>query len=433
MYPRLQDFANEFPTAPARKPGAPTALGGIRVLDFSHFIAGPYATMMLADFGADVLKIETPGKGDGFRHYPPVDAQMPAQGSSFFFANRNKRSIALDLKNPRALDVVKELVAKSDVLVENFSTGVMQRFGLDWETCRAINPRLVYCSVPAYSRDGEFADRTGFDPIVQAESGFISMNGYADREGVRALSPVMDMGTSLMVCNTVLAALMARHHTGAGQYCEVALFDSAIAMTAHAPMQYLFAGMEPKRNGNTSPDTSPSGVFRASDVAFYVNSGNDKIFQRLTVAIGMPQLATDPRFEGRAGRMANRDALFAILIDAFAKQPWAHWRAKFRELAIPSGEVRTLAQALHSPEAAARGLVTRIPHPVAGWVPNLTPPARLSDTPVVDPVAAPALGAHTHEVLRDLLGMDDARLAELAAAGVFGAQGATQRKQEALA
>lgn len=136
MYPRLQDFANEFPTAPARKPGAPTALGGIRVLDFSHFIAGPYATMMLADFGADVLKIETPGKGDDFRHYPPVDAQMPAQGSSFFFANRNKRSIALDLKNPRALDVVKELVAKSDVLVENFSTGVMQRFGLDWETCR---------------------------------------------------------------------------------------------------------------------------------------------------------------------------------------------------------------------------------------------------------------------------------------------------------
>ena len=168
-------------------------------------------------------------------------------------------------------------------------------------------------------------------------------------------------------------------------------------------------------------------------MAFYVNSGNDKIFQRLTVAIGMPQLATDPRFEGRAGRMANRDAIFAILIDAFAKQPWAHWRAKFRELAIPSGEVRTLAQALHSPEAAARGLVTRIPHPVAGWVPNLTPPARLSDTPVVDPVAAPALGAHTHEVLRDLLGMDDARLAELAAAGVFGAQGATQRKQEALA
>nr|QDL89204.1 L-carnitine dehydratase [Sym plasmid] len=421
MYTRLESLAREFPPAPRRDPQAPTALDGIRVLDFSHFIAGPYATMMLADFGADVLKIEAPAKGDDFRHYPPVDASMPAQGSSFFFANRNKRSVALDLKNPAALTLVKELVACSDVLVENFSTGVMDRFGLDWNTCREINPRLIYCSVPAYSRDGEFADRPGFDPVVQAESGFLSMNGYADREGVRALSPVMDMGTSLIVCNTVLAALMARHATGRGQYCEVALFDSAVAMTAYAPMQYLFAGIEPRRNGNTSPDTSPSSVFRCADGAFYVNSGNDKIFQRLVQAIGQPGLATDPRFADRVGRVRNRDQLFPILEEAFARHSWSHWRAVFRERAIPSGEVRTLAQALHSPEATARGLVTRIPHPVAGWVPNLTPPARLADTPVVDPVAAPALGEHTREVLREVLGVDEVRLAVLGQAGAFGA------------
>ncbi|MGE0797525.1 MAG: CaiB/BaiF CoA transferase family protein [Lautropia sp.] len=420
MYARIDALAREFPPAPKRDPDAPTALAGIRVLDFSHFIAGPYATMMLGDFGADVLKIEAPGKGDDFRHYPPVDAEMPTQGAAFFFANRNKRSVALDLKNPRALEVAKRLVAASDVLVENFSTGVMQRFGLDWDTCRALNPRLVFCSVPAYSRDGEFADRPGFDPIAQAESGFISMNGYQDREGVRALAPVMDMGTSLMVCNTVLAALMARHSTGKGQYCEVALFDSAVAMTAYAPMQYLFDGMEPRRNGNTSPDTSPSGAFRCADAAFYVNSGNDKIFRQLALALGMPGLAQDTRFADRVARIRNRDALFAILEEAFIKQPWAYWRAKFREFSIPSGEVRTLAQALRSPEAAARGLVTRIPHPVAGWVPNLTSPARMSGTPVADARVAPALGEHTGAVLREVLGASDDELAQLARDGAFG-------------
>ena len=420
MYDRLASLASEFPPAPARKPGAPTALDAIRVVDFTHFIAGPYATMLLADFGADVLKIETPGKGDDFRHYPPVDPSMPAQGSSFFFANRNKRSVALDLKNLHAVAVVRELIAASDVVVENFSTGVMQRLGLDYETCRQLNPRLVYCSVPAYSREGEFADRPGFDPVAQAESGFLSMNGFADREGVRALSPVMDMGTALMVCNTVLAALMARHATGMGQYCEVALFDSAVAMTAYAPMQYLFAGMEPLRNGNISADTSPSSVFRCADGAFYINSGNDKIFERLCGALDMPDLAADPRFCDRVVRMRNREVLFPILEKAFAKQPWAVWSRKFRDAAIPSGQVRTLAQALHSAEARARGLVTRIPHPVAGWVPNITPPSRLAQTPVVDPVSAPALGQHTYEVLREVLHYDNSRLEQLAQAGAFG-------------
>ena len=418
----LDQIERQLPPAPARDPAAPTALGGIRVVDFSHFIAGPYATMMLADFGADVIKIEAPGKGDDFRHYPPTDPAFPAQGASFFFANRNKRSVALDLKNAAALEVVRELIATSDVLVENFSTGVMQRFGLDPETCLALNPRLVYCSVPAYSRDGEFADRPGFDPVVQAESGFMSMNGHADRDGVRALSPVMDIGTSLMVSNTVLAALMARHTTGRGQCCEVSLFDSAVAMLGYAPMQYLLGGIEPQRNGNVSPDTSPSGVFHCTDGSFYVNSGNDRIFERLVAGVlERPDVAADPRFNNRVGRNAHRDALFPILEEAFAKKPWAHWRAKFREAGIPSGQVRSVPQALASAEVSARGLVTRIPHPEAGWVPNLTPPARLKDTPVVDPVPAPRLGQHTQDVLKEVLGFDDQRIAQLKAAGAFGA------------
>lgn len=419
---QLDPIERQLPVAPTRNPAAPTALGGIRVVDFSHFIAGPYATMMLADFGADVIKIEAPGKGDDFRHYPPTDARLPAQGASFFFANRNKRSVALDLKNPAALAVVRELIAASDVLVENFSTGVMQRFGLDPEICLALNPRLVYCSVPAYSREGEFADRSGFDPVVQAESGFMSMNGHADRDGVRALSPVMDIGTSLMVSNTVMAALMARHATGRGQYCEVSLFDSAMSMLGYAPMQYLLGGVAPQRNGNVSPDTSPSGVFHCTDASFYVNSGNDRIFERLVGGVlQRPDVAADPRFNNRVGRNTHRDVLFPILEEAFSKESWAHWSVRFREAGIPSGQVRSVPEALASEEATARGLVTRIAHPVAGWVPNLTPPARLKDTPIVDPVVAPQLGQHTHEVLKEVLGFDEERLATLKAAGAFGA------------
>jgi crotonobetainyl-CoA:carnitine CoA-transferase CaiB-like acyl-CoA transferase len=420
MFSRLPSLEKDFPAATPRKPGAPTALGGIRVVDFSHFIAGPYATMMLADFGADVIKVEAPGKGDDFRHYPPVDASMPAQGSSFFFANRNKRSVALDLKNAQALAVVRELVAASDVLVENFSTGVMQRLGLDYETCRKINPRLVYCSVPAYSRDGEFADRPGFDPVVQAESGFISMNGYADRQGVRTLSPVVDISTAMMACNAILGAIIARGRTGEGQAIEVALFDNAVLMTGYASMQHLFSGVDPQRHGNTSPDTCPSGVFQSKDKPFYINCGNDKIFHRLAEQVlERPDLANDPVLKDRNGRIAQREKLFNLLEEAFAKQPWSYWQPRMRAASIPCGEVRTVGEALRSNESKARKLLTRIPHPVVGWMPNIRMPFSMSGTPPVDPVAAPSVGQHTDEVLAEVLGYDKKRLAALRASGAL--------------
>ena len=210
----LARAAAEFPRHEPRPPGAPTALQGIRVVDFTHFIAGPLATMILADMGADVIKVEPPARGDELRYYPPAVPGLQSQGGPFVWSNRNKRSVALDLKADDALAVVRELIAQADVVVENFSTGVMQRFGLDWEACRKLNPKLVYCSVSAYGREGPFADRLGFDPVVQAESGFVSMNGYPDRMGVRASSAVMDIGTAMMVSNAILGALVARerHH-----------------------------------------------------------------------------------------------------------------------------------------------------------------------------------------------------------------------------
>jgi crotonobetainyl-CoA:carnitine CoA-transferase CaiB-like acyl-CoA transferase len=420
MFSNLNALEAELPEYARRPPDAPLALAGMRVVDFSHFIAGPYCTMLLADFGADVIKIEPPGKGDDFRNYPPTDPALPGRGAPFFFTNRNKRSVAVDLKVPSAIEAVKRMIAGADILVENFSSGVMQRLGLDYDACKRLNPRLVYCSISAYGRDGEFADRLGFDAVVQAESGFMSLTGYPDREGVRSLAPVMDIGTALMACNTILAAIVARGSSGKGQLCEVALFDSALAMVGYAPYQYLLGGVEPRRVGNVSPDTSPAGIFKASDASFYVNCANDKLFARLfKEVLCLPEVATDPRFKDRAGRIAHRDALSKLMDEAFARQPWAHWREKFRQIGVPAGEVRGVAQSLRSPEAQARGLVTRIPHPQAGWAPHIVPPPRMSGTPVADPVPAPALGEHTREVLREF-GWAAQEIDEMARTGVFG-------------
>jgi crotonobetainyl-CoA:carnitine CoA-transferase CaiB-like acyl-CoA transferase len=422
----LDQLEAEFPEHAPRPPNAPKALEGFRVVDFSHFIAGPFATMILADMGAEVIKIEAPERGDDLRRYPPVHPDLRL-GAPFLWTNRNKQSVAIDLKSPQGLGVVRELITTADVIVENFSSGVMPRLGLDYESCRKLRPEIIYCSVSAYGRDGAFADRLGFDPIAQVESGFVSMNGYADREGVRALSPVMDISTAMMACNAILGALVARERSGLGQAIEVSLFDTAMLMTGYATLQHLFTGVDPQRQGNTSPDTCPSGVFRASDHTFYINCGNDKIFQRLmSQVIGREDLAAAEIYATGPDRIRRRDELFAILGEAFAQQPWSHWQSRMRVAGVPCGQLRSVGEAIRSPEARERRLVTRIPHPETGWVPNVALPIRYSRTPVVDPVAAPTVGQHTNDVLRDLLGYDQDRLAQLAEAGAFGGH---QRKQ----
>jgi crotonobetainyl-CoA:carnitine CoA-transferase CaiB-like acyl-CoA transferase len=297
----------------------------------------------------------------------------------------------------------------------------MQRFGLDYESCRKLRPEIIYCSVSAYGRDGAFADRLGFDPIAQVESGFVSMNGYADREGVRALSPVMDISTAMMASNAILGALVARERTGLGQAVEVSLFDNAILMTGYATLQHLFTGKDPQRNGNTSPDTCPSGVFQASDCNFYINCGNDKIFQRLmSQVLDRADLASDAAYATPPDRIRRRDELFAIIGEAFVKQPWCYWQQRMRAAGVPCGQVRSVGEAIRSPEARERQIVTRIPHPQGGWVPNVATPIRYSRTPVVDPVAAPTVGQHTSEVLRAILGYDEDRLTRLAESGALG-------------
>jgi crotonobetainyl-CoA:carnitine CoA-transferase CaiB-like acyl-CoA transferase len=417
--PMLNHLKAEFPEHVPRLAGAPKALEGIRVVDFTHFIAGPFATMMLADMGADVIKIEALGRGDEFRYYPPKHPGDETLGAPYLWANRNKRSIAIDLKSPEGVKIARELIATADVVAENFSTGVMERLGLGYDACKALNPKLIYCSVSAYGREGAFADRLGFDPIVQAESGFVSMNGYADRDGVRALSPVMDISTAMMACNAMLGALLARERTGEGQAVEVTLFDNAVLMTGYATLQHLFTGVEPQRHGNTSPDTCPSGVFPAADKSFYINCGNDKIFHRLMMQVlDRPDLAADPELADRNGRIARRAELFRILEESFTQQPWSYWQPRMRAAAIPCGEVRTVGETLRSAEARERGIVSRVRHPELGWLPNIALPIRYSGTPIADPVPAPAIGQHTDEVLRETLGYSAQHVATLVREGV---------------
>lgn len=415
----LENLEADFPIHSPRTAGAPHALEGIRVVDFTHFVAGPFATMILADMGADVIKIEAPVRGEEFRHYPPMHPELPGQGAPYIWSNRNKRSLAINMKTPEGVAVVRELIAKADVVVENFSTGVMARFGLDYASCRKLNPKIIYCSVSAYGREGEFADRLGFDPVAQAESGFVSMNGFSDREGVRTLSPVIDISTAMMASNAILGALLARHRTGEGQVVEVALIDNAMLMTGYATFQHIFTGRSLQRHGNNSPDTCPTGVFKSKDKSFFLNCTSNKMFSQLmTQVVDRPDLVDDPRFSSSADRVKHRDELTDMLSAVFARQPFSYWQPRMRAASLPCGEIRTIADAVRSPEARARKLFTRIKHSVIGWLPNVALPIRYAGTPLADPQPAPALGQHTDEVLQEILGYDQARIAALREAGV---------------
>jgi len=415
-----QSRINNLPIRKTLSVTTEPVLKGIRVIDFSHFVAGPLATMTLGDFGADVIKIEAPDKGEDFRYYPTVDPDMPAQGGPFLWTNRNKKSLGLNIKCEAGLEVARALIKDADVLVENFSSGVMARFGLDFDSCLKLNPRLIYCSISAYGREGPYADRLGFDPVVQAESGFISMNGYSDRQGVRSGAAIMDTATAMSATNAILLALLARAKDGKGQRIEVALYDTAILATGFGAMQHLTTGYEPQRNGNVSPDTCPSGVFMTADKPVYINCGNDKIYQRLFEQVfDRPDLANDPLLSQRVERLKNRDKIFKIMDEAFAQYPWSYWAPRLRAANVPHGQVKTLAEALASEESLSRGLVTRIPHPVKGWIPNIETPLRLDRTPAVTPVAAPAVGQHTEQILRDVLCYDSAQIDSLRDAGAF--------------
>jgi crotonobetainyl-CoA:carnitine CoA-transferase CaiB-like acyl-CoA transferase len=402
-----------------RTKGAPTALDGLLVVDFTRVVAGPACTQTLADFGAEVIKIENPDGGDDTRAYE--HAEIGGESAAYLSLNRNKRGIALDFAVPAGRDVARELISRADVVVENFSASVMEKFGLDYPSVAPTNPRLIYCSISAYGRKGPFASRPGFDPITQAESGFMSLNGFPDGPPVRTGSPIVDMATGMSACNAILLALFARDRLGRGQHVEVALFDIAMAMTGFYGMAYLISGRNPGRFGN-SPNGSPTvGLYEASDGPLYMACANDRLYRRLvTEVLERPDLISDPEFATRKARTANKEKLRAIIAGALASDQLENWMAKMKKANIPVGYLRTVEQGFNAPEARERHRLSRIPHPTAGSVPNIETPVNMGLTPAVDPVAAPLLGQHTRDVLRKTLGYDDHRIAALAEAGAFG-------------
>jgi crotonobetainyl-CoA:carnitine CoA-transferase CaiB-like acyl-CoA transferase len=408
----------QLPDRAPRTKGAPTALDGLLVVDFTRVVAGPACTQTLADFGAEVIKIENPDGGDDTRHYEHAD--LAGESAAFVSLNRNKRGIALDLARPEGCHIAHELIARADIVVENFSSGVMKKYGLDYASVAPGNPRLIYCSISAYGRHGPFASRPGFDPITQAESGFMSLNGFPDGPPVRTGPPAVDLLTGMSACNAILLALVARDRLGRGQHVEVALFDTAVAMTQFYGMAYLMTGVNPTRQGN-SPNGSPSvGVYEASDGSFYIACANDRLYRRLVIEVlGRPDLASG-EFGDRRSRTANKEKLRAILTGIFVQDLRENWVTKMKSANIPVGYLRTVEEAFNSPELRERHRVSQIPHPAAGSVPNIEPPINLGLTPAIDPIAAPLLGEHTKDVLRKTLGYDDAHIAALSEAGAFG-------------
>ena len=402
------------PLAPAR-PALPTALDGLRVLEFGHFVAGPYAAMILADFGADVLKVENIQRGDDFRNTRPA---IDGIGGSFLWANRGKRSIALDLAHEDGRDVARELILKSDVVIENYSSSVMQRFGLDYAALALDRPDLIYCSISAYGRDGAYASRGGFDQVIQAESGLMSLNGEPDAAVLFGL-PIIDMSAGMMVSNAVLAALVARSTNGRGQQIEVALIDQAVALLSYKAMAYLISGNNPARTGSAGVMMPPVGPFETQDAPLYICCPNERLYQRLVEKVfERPDMASDARFSTLAARVTNIVSLTQEIASVFLGKKRDSWLAKLRTAGIPCGPIATVAEAIASDEIRSRGTVRAIERPDGSMVPDIALAPRMSGTPLASPTAAPRLGQHSLEILSGLLEKEPAEVKRLLDSGV---------------
>ena len=394
-------------------------LTGLRVLDFSRVLAGPYLTMVLADLGADVIKIENPDGGDDSRVWQP-----PGQGgeSAYFLAvNRNKRSVALNIANDEGRAICRELAANSDILVQNFRPDVTERHRLHYAALAALNPRLIYCSISGYGYDSPYRLNAGYDQIAQGEGGLMYLTGRPDAEPVRAGASLADTLTGLHAGMAILAAVRVREITGRGQHVDLALLDTVLAVTSFQAQAALITGQNPPRVGNGSVLVVPTGVYRCADGLLSLIVGTDRQFRRLCVEVlERPELAEDPRFRTNKDRRGHVADLNAALEESFGSRPRDVWIERCHKAGVPSGSVRTLTEAVAAPEPRARGMIQTVEHPAAGRYETVASPLRLSETPVRVAGPAPTLGQHTEEVLREVLGYDRDRFAALRAAGAIG-------------
>jgi formyl-CoA transferase len=385
-------------------------LNGVRVLDLSRVLAGPYCTMVLGDLGADVIKIESP-EGDETRGWGPPFAG--GESAYFLCANRNKRDMAVNFKTDEGRTIIRELAQQSDVLVENFRPGTLSRFSLDFESVSAINPKLIYCSLTGFGQTGPLRDKPGYDFMVQAMGGIMSVTGEPDGEPMKVGVAIADLFAGQNAAIAILAALQARAQTGMGQHLDISLFDSQLGMLANVASNYLISGNLPERYGNAHANIVPYQSFQASDAWLVIAVGNDKQFTRLCGVMGKPELAQDPRFTTNAGRVENRDELIALLRPVFLDGTALEWLSALEAGGIPCGSINTLDKVFAMPQVEARGMLIHMEHPAIEDLRMVGSPLKFSETPVDYKLAPPRLGEHTKEVLETVLGYSADRIREL--------------------
>ncbi|KQP47530.1 CaiB/BaiF CoA-transferase family protein [Pseudorhodoferax sp. Leaf274] len=405
------------------------ALSGIRVLDLSRVLAGPWAAQLLGDLGAEVVKVERPGAGDDTRTWGPPfvrDGQgEPTTDAAYYLCtNRNKRSITVDMQTPEGQRLLQELAQHSDVVVENFKTGSLAQYGLDYATLSALNPRLVYCSITGFGQTGPYAQRAGYDFLIQGMGGLMSITGQPD--GAPGAGPMKvgvaltDILTGLYAANAIQAALHARTRTGRGQYIDLALLDVGVACLGNQAMNYLHGGKAPQRMGNAHPNTVPYQDFPTADGHMILATGNDGQYARFCEAAGHPEWASDPRFARNTGRLQHRDVLIPLLRAATVQRTTADWIALLEKAGVPCGPINSIADVFADPQVRARGLQMAMPHAAGADVALVANPIRMSDTPVQYREAPPQLGQHTRAVLHDILKMSEEDIDALQSKGALG-------------
>ncbi len=404
------------------------ALSHIRVLDLSRVLAGPWAGQILADLGADVIKVERPLCGDDTRSWGPPflkdeAGQNTTEAAYYLSANRNKQSVTIDFTRPEGQRLVRKLVAKSDIVIENFKVGGLAAYGLDYASLKAVNPKLIYCSITGFGQTGPYAKRAGYDFMIQGLGGLMSLTGRPDGdEGggpVKVGVALTDILTGLYSTTAILAALAHRDQSGVGQYIDMALLDVQVACLANQAMNYLTTGVAPKRLGNAHPNIVPYQDFPTADGDFILTVGNDSQFRKFAEVAGQSQWATDPRFLTNKLRVANRGELIPLIRQATVFKTTAQWVDELEAAGVPCGPVNDLAQVFDDPQVLARGLAIELPHALGGRVAQVASPIRLSETPVEYRRAPPLLGEHTSQVLQDLLGMSGDEVVALREAGVL--------------
>lgn len=397
------------------------ALEGLTVVDFSRVLAGPYATMLLGDMGARVIKVEQPGRGDDTRRWGPP---FTATGESAYFlcANRNKESITLDLKHPSGQMIAHQLIGQADILLENFKVGGMAALGLGYDDLKAANPGLIYCSITGYGQTGPYRERAGYDAVIEAEGGIMSITGPETDEGgapYKVGVAIVDITAGLNAVVAILAALHWRTLTGLGQFIDIALFDTQISWLGNVASGYLVSGQPPQRYGNAHPSIVPYQTIEAADGWIMLAVGNDTQFQKLCVLLGHPEWAQDARFITNQARVAHRTELIPLLTREFARASVAAWTARLQAIGVPAGPVNDIPTALADPQVHARAMVQNIQHPQTGTIPQLGPVPKFSATPALIRKPPPRLGEHTHTLLCELLGYSQEEVHALAKEGVI--------------